>query len=181
MAETGDGDLITQQIQIYHDTCSLVDINRMDVECIVAPSMVGLRALDISGRFKTFDTLRDKLAHPRNVYYDLMVTPNEAAERCPGITAADMLTGVDTFRLLQPVRGGTSWKCNCKEYFRDGICIDSVLFTMIWNPDCKVPDKYNSAKIPTRPSSRRPGVFSPVRDEPTFQDKDTPLQVWKPS
>jgi hypothetical protein len=44
-----------------------------------------------------------------------------------------------------------------------------------------VPDKYNSAKIPTRPSSRRPGVFSPVRDEPTFQEKDTPLQVWKPS
>ena len=94
----------------------------------------------------------------------------------------DMLSLIDTFRLLQPVRGGTSFKCNCKEFFRDGICVDSTLFKMLWFPDHVVPGKFSAVQIPDRTSSRQPGVFDKQRDEPTFQTKNKDKrQVWEPS
>ena len=176
------GALITQQIQIYNDEHGVVDINRMDIECIIAPSMMGLRALDMDGRFNTHDTLSARLSHLSAIYYDLMASPDEIATLHPGITAVDMLSLIDTFHLLQPVRGGTSFKCNCKEFFRDGICCDSTLFKMLWFPDHVVPDKYSAVQIPDRTTSRRPGVFARERDEPTFQTKvKAKGQVWAPS
>jgi hypothetical protein len=79
---------------------------------------------------------------------------------------AHMLSLIDSFHLLQPVRGGggTAFKCNCKEFFRDGICVDSTLFKMLWFPDHVVPGKFSAVQIPERTTSRRPGVFARERD-----------------
>ncbi len=97
-----------------------------------------------------------------------MVSPDEVATLHPSITTVDMLSLIDTFHLLQPVGGGTSLKCNCKEFFRDGICCDRSLYKVLWFPDHVVPDAYSAVQIPERNTSRRPGVF-----EPTFQDKES--------
>ena len=176
------GALITQQIQICNDEHGVVDINRMDIECIIVPSMVGLRAMDTDGRFNTHDTLSARLSFLSPIYYDLINSPNEMATLHPGLTAEDMLSLIDTFHLLQPVRGGASLKCNCKEFSRDGVCVDSTLFKMLWFPDHVVPGKFSAVQIPDRTSSRRPGVFDKQRDELTFQTKNKDKrQVWEPS
>ena len=121
-----------------------------------------------------------RLVRLREIYYDLIVRPNQVEVKHPGITANDMLSLLDTFNLIQPDIGG--FKCNCKEFFRDGICWKTILFKMLWYPDCTVPDKYSVVKIPARPSSRRPGVFETARAEPTFQDKDNiPSRMWHPT
>ena len=66
--------------------------------------------------------------------------------------------------------------------FRDGICVDSTLFKMLWFPDHVVPGKFSAVQIPDRTTSRRPGVFARERDEPTFQTKvKDKRQVWEPS
>ena len=44
------GALLVQQIQSYHDDYDLIEVNRMDIECIIAPSILGLKALDICRR-----------------------------------------------------------------------------------------------------------------------------------
>jgi hypothetical protein len=48
------------------------DINRMDIECIVAPSSMCLRALDIDGWHKIVELLTAKLDHLLPMYYDLL-------------------------------------------------------------------------------------------------------------
>ncbi len=69
--------LITQRLQAYHDEYVLPEINRLDVECIVVPSMMGLCALDMDerSRWRTPEQLRAKLADHTKIYYDLFVTP----------------------------------------------------------------------------------------------------------
>ncbi len=57
----------------------------------------------------------------------------------------------------------------------------TTLFTMMWYPDCQVPDEYSAVKIPPRLSSRKPGVFAPVSAEPTFQDMTPCERVWASS
>ena len=63
------GALITQPIQIYNEEHGVVDINRMDIECIIVPSMTGLLALDTDGRFNTHDTLGARLSFLSPIYY----------------------------------------------------------------------------------------------------------------
>jgi hypothetical protein len=107
----------------------------MDVECIIAPSMIGLRALDMDEArwWHTPEALGAKLAVHREIHYDLIVTAAELEVKYTGITVKNMLAAQEmfhnnnNFHLLQPVRGDGSWKCNCKEYFRDGICSYSIL------------------------------------------------------
>jgi hypothetical protein len=174
------GALLSQKIQRYHDDYSLPDIDRTDIECFIVPSKMGLKAMDVSGMYKTDEALGRRLASLRAVYYDLVVTPDQIEAKHPGITANDMLSLLDTFNVIQPDVGG--FKCNCKEFFRDGICSTAMLFKMLWYPDCMVPDKYSVVKIPARPSSRRPGVFAAASAEPTFQDKDDiPSRMWHPT
>ena len=82
----------------------------------------------------------------------------------------NMVALLEFFHLLQPVRGQVKWKCSCKDFFRDGICTHTTLFAMLWYPDCQVPDEYSAVKVPTRPSSRRPGVFATISAKPTFEE-----------
>ncbi len=84
----------------------------------------------------------------RGLYYDLVVDPATVVERHAGITVTEMVALLESFHLLQPVRDEEKWKCNCKEFFRDGICVHTTLFTMMWYPDCQVPDEYSAVKIP---------------------------------
>ena len=175
------GALITQQIQIYLDQHGVVDINRLDIECIIAPTMMGLRAVEMDKRYKSFDALKAKIDHMSNIFYDLVVTPSEVATKHPGITVTDMVAALETFVLLQPVRGGTSWKCSCRAHFRNGICPDSTLFKMLWYPDCVVPDEFSVVQLQARSSSRKPGVFACVSDEPTFQERGAQPKVWNPT
>ncbi len=174
------GALLTQQIQIYHDKHPLPEINRMEIENIVVPSMLLLRAWDL-GQHRTAQLFSDKVDHMRRLYYDLVVDPATVVEKHSGITVTDMVALLESFNLLQPVRDQGKWKCNCKEFFRDGICTHTTLFTMLWYPNCQVPDEYSAVKIPTRPSSRRPGVFSNISAEPTFKEMTPRDRVWAPS
>ena len=98
----------------------------------------------------------------------------------PGIKVSKMLTLIDAFHLLQPVRDTIAFKCNCKDFMLCCICQHSTLFKMVWYPDETIPGEYSAVKIATRPSSRRPGVFD--KSEPAFQDKSgAPKQVWNPT
>jgi hypothetical protein len=54
------GALLTQQIQIFHDKHPLPEINRMEIESIVVPSMMLLRALDIGGQHRTAELFYTK-------------------------------------------------------------------------------------------------------------------------
>ena len=120
------GALLTQQIQIFHDKHPLPEINRMEIENIVVPSMMLLRALDIGGQHRTAELFSDKVDHMLGLYYDLVVDPATVIDKHTGITVTDMVALLESFHLLQPVRGEERWKCNCKEFFRDGICIHST-------------------------------------------------------
>jgi hypothetical protein len=101
----------------------------MEIDNIVVPSMILLCALEIGGQHRTdelFSDKSDKINHMRGLYYDLVVHPATVVEKHAGITAKDMLALLESFHLLQPVRGEERWKCNCKEFFRDGICVHTT-------------------------------------------------------
>jgi hypothetical protein len=157
------GALLTQQIQIFHDKHTLPEINRMEIENIVVLSMLLLRALDLEGQLehRTAQLFSDKVDHMKRLYYDLVVDPATVVDKHSGITITDMVALLESFHLLQPVRGEGRWKCNCKEFFRDGICTHATLFTMLWYPDCQVPISMDRAlqrrtqRQPT-PRGRRP-------------------------
>jgi hypothetical protein len=175
------GALLVQQIQSYHDEYALIEVNRLDIECIITPSILGLKALDIDRRqYRTEEEFAAKVSYMREIYYDLVTHPTDVETKYPGITVSEMLTLIDSFHLLQPVRDKIAFKCNCKDFFRCGICPHSTLFKMVWYPDEIVPDDYSVVKIAHRASTRRAGVFD--KSEPTFQDKPTAQkQVWKPT
>ena len=48
-----EGALLVQQIQAYHDTCDMIDVHHTDIECIIAPSIVGQKALDFCRKYRT--------------------------------------------------------------------------------------------------------------------------------
>jgi hypothetical protein len=48
------------------------DINRIDIECIVAHSSICVRAMDIDGTHKTFEIFTAKLDHMLPKYYDIV-------------------------------------------------------------------------------------------------------------
>ena len=175
------GALLVQQIESYHVDYDLIEVNRMDIECIITPSMLGLKALDIDRRqYSTEEAFAAKVSLMREIYYDLVTHPTDVETLHPGITVSEMLTLIDSFHLLQPVRGEIAFKCNCKDFFLCGICPHSTLFKMVWYPDETVPDDCSVVKIAHRASTRRPGVFD--KSEPTFQDKPTAQkQVWNPT
>ncbi len=99
------GALSTQQIQIFHDKHPLPEINRMEIDNIVVPSMILSRALEIGGQHRTAELFSDKVNHMRGLYYDLVVDPATVVEKHAGITVTDMLALLESFHLLQPVRG----------------------------------------------------------------------------
>ncbi len=61
----------------------------MDIECIITPSMVRLRALDIDGRFNTHDALSARLSQLSAIYDDCIVTPDEVASKHCGYVELD--------------------------------------------------------------------------------------------
>jgi hypothetical protein len=85
------GALLTPQIQIFHDKYPLPEINRMEIDNIVVPSMILLRALEIGGQYRTAELFSDKVNHMRGLYYDLVVDPATVVEKHAGITATNML------------------------------------------------------------------------------------------
>jgi hypothetical protein len=87
------GALLVQQIQAYHDEYDLISVNRMDIECIITPSILGLKALDIDRRqYRTEEAFAAKVAHMREIYYDLVTHPMDVETLHPGITVSEMLT-----------------------------------------------------------------------------------------
>jgi hypothetical protein len=80
------GALLTQQTQIFHDKHPLPAMNRMEIENIVVPSMMLLRALDKGGQHRTAELFSDKVDHMRGLYYDLVVDPATVVEKRTGIT-----------------------------------------------------------------------------------------------
>ncbi len=55
--------LLTQQIQLFHDKYPLPEVNRTEIDIIVVPSMMLLRALDIGGQHRTAEFFSDKINH----------------------------------------------------------------------------------------------------------------------
>ena len=41
------GSLLVQQLEAYHDKYDIVGVNHTDIEYIISPSILGLKALDI--------------------------------------------------------------------------------------------------------------------------------------
>ena len=87
------GALLVQQIQAYHDEYDLISVNRMDIECIITPSILGLKALDTDCRqYRTKEAFPAKVSHVREIYYDLVTHPMDVETLHPGITVSEMLT-----------------------------------------------------------------------------------------
>ncbi len=110
------GALLTQQIQIYHDKHPLPEINRIEIENIVVPSMLLLPSLDLGGQHRTAQLFSDKADHMWRLYYDLVVDPATVVDKHSEITVINMVALFESFHLLQPVRGEGRWECNCKEF-----------------------------------------------------------------
>ena len=82
-----------QQIQAYHDDYDLISVNRMDIECIITQSMLGLKALDIGRRqYRTEEEFADKVSLMREIYHDLVTNPTEVEILHPSIKVSEMLT-----------------------------------------------------------------------------------------
>jgi hypothetical protein len=63
----------------------------MEIDNIVVPSIILLRALDIGGQYRTAELFSDKVNHMRGLYYYLVVDPATVVEKHAGITATDMV------------------------------------------------------------------------------------------
>ena len=63
----------------------------MEIESIVVPSMMLLRALDIGGQHRTAELFSDKVDHMLWLYYNLVVDPATVVDKHTGITVTDMV------------------------------------------------------------------------------------------
>jgi hypothetical protein len=138
-----------------------IAINGMDIECIIIPSYHLLCELDRNSAYKDTAAFHGGVILCSERYCDLVVKPQEFAEKYSVMSATEILSMVEDHHLLQPCAGETHIKCSCKEHFQYAICHHSNLVKMLWFPEWQVPEEYSVALIPSRHKyQRRPGVFA---------------------
>ncbi len=109
------GTLVTDQIALMHTVFEQIAINRMDIECIIILSYHLLRELDRNSEYKDTAAFHGEVILRSERYYDLVVEPQEFAEKYPVMSATEILSMIEDHHLLQPCAGEPHLKCHCKD------------------------------------------------------------------
>ena len=95
--------------------CEQIAINRMDIECIIILSYHLLREFDRNSAYKDTAAFHGEVILRSERNYDLVVEPQEFAEKYPVMSATEILSMIGDHHLLQPCAGEPHLKCYCKD------------------------------------------------------------------
>ena len=171
--EIADGTTITDLIQQYRMSGNVMHIARTGIPAITMPTLNYLKSLK---EVESYVKAEEEVNQRRSNFELLFKKPDEYKVMFPMNSPEDTLDLMDSFNYIKPLHkksGQMVWLCSCADAYQSYCCVESVILSLLFNPELEVPDLASLRQLKDRERAARANPFTAAKfDAEKLKEKE---------
>ena len=158
--EIEDGTTITELIQQYRMSGNVMGMARTGIPAITMPTLNYLKSLK---EVESYVKAEEEVNQRRSNFELLFKKPDDYKVMFPMNSPEDTLDLMDSFNYIKPLHkksGQMVWLCSCADAYQSYCCVESVILSLLFNPELEVPDIASLKQLKDRERAARANPFT---------------------